>query len=92
MIATLDWSFSHGRDWGSPFIPETMNVQTMARFAPEALLRPRWLYAFVRSGRLPDLTTPNMAPEGQSGPHLLRRLRRVDADAAPELGGRGLDA
>jgi L-lactate dehydrogenase (cytochrome)/glycolate oxidase len=68
VIATLDWSFSHGRDWGSPFIPETMNVQTMARFAPEALLRPRWLYAFVRSGRLPDLTTPNMAPEGQSGP------------------------
>jgi L-lactate dehydrogenase (cytochrome)/glycolate oxidase len=68
VIATLDWSFSHGRDWGSPFIPETMNVQTMARFAPEALLRPRWLYGFLRSGRLPDLTTPNMAPKGQSGP------------------------
>jgi L-lactate dehydrogenase (cytochrome)/glycolate oxidase len=68
LIATLDWSFSHGRDWGSPFIPETMNMQTMARFAPEALLRPRWLYSFLRSGRLPDLTTPNMAPKGQSGP------------------------
>ncbi len=68
VIATLDWSFSHGRDWGSPFIPETMNMQTMARFAPEALLRPRWLYSFLRSGRLPDLTTPNMAPKGQSGP------------------------
>jgi pre-mycofactocin synthase len=68
VIATLDWSFSHGRDWGSPFIPETMNMQTMARFAPEALLRPRWLYGFLRSGRLPDLTTPNMGPRGEVGP------------------------
>jgi pre-mycofactocin synthase len=68
VIATLDWSFSHGRDWGSPFIPETMNVQTMARFAPEALLRPRWLYGFLRSGRLPDLTTPNMGARGEVGP------------------------
>src|SRR3954467_4282866 len=22
LIATLDWSFAYGRDWGSPFIPE----------------------------------------------------------------------
>ena len=21
VIVTLDWSFSHGRDWGSPHIP-----------------------------------------------------------------------
>ena len=27
LIATLDWSFSHGRDWGSPVIPESMNMQ-----------------------------------------------------------------
>ena len=37
LIATLDWSFSHGRDWGSPVIPETLSLQAMARFAPEAL-------------------------------------------------------
>src|SRR5580658_4274140 len=46
LIATLDWSFSHGRDWGSPAIPETMNMRAMARLAPQALTRPRWLYAF----------------------------------------------
>ena len=68
LIATLDWSFSHGRDWGSPVIPETMNMQAMARFAPEALLRPRWLYGFAKSGQLPDLTAPNMAAKGQTGP------------------------
>ena len=68
LIATLDWSFSHGRDWGSPVIPETLDYKVMARFAPEAILHPRWLYSFAKSGRLPDLTTPNMAPKGQTGP------------------------
>ena len=68
LIATLDWSFSHSRDWGSPVIPETLSLQAMARFAPEALMRPRWLYAFAKSGQLPDLTAPNMAEKGQTGP------------------------
>jgi heme/flavin dehydrogenase (mycofactocin system) len=68
VIATLDWSFSHGRDWGSPVIPETLSLKAMARFAPEALTRPRWLYDFVKSGQLPDLTAPNMGPKGEAGP------------------------
>jgi pre-mycofactocin synthase len=68
LIATLDWSFSHGRDWGSPAIPESMNLKAMARLSPQALTRPRWLWAFLRSGHLPTLTVPNMAPKGQAGP------------------------
>jgi L-lactate dehydrogenase (cytochrome)/glycolate oxidase len=68
VIATLDWTFSHGRDWGSPVIPETLSLKAMARFAPEALARPRWLYEFIKSGQLPDLTAPNMGPKGQTGP------------------------
>src|SRR5580704_2102098 len=68
LIATLDWSFSHGRDWGSPAIPESMNMKEMARLSPQALTRPRWLYAFLKSGHLPTLTVPNMAPKGQAGP------------------------
>jgi pre-mycofactocin synthase len=68
LIATLDWSFSHGRDWGSPVIPETLSWQAMARFAPEALVRPRWLYDFAKSGQLPDLTAPNMGKKGETGP------------------------
>ena len=32
LIVTLDWSFSMGRDWGSPAIPETMNLRTMVRY------------------------------------------------------------
>jgi L-lactate dehydrogenase (cytochrome)/glycolate oxidase len=68
LIATLDWSFSHGRDWGSPTIPESVTLGAMARFAPEAITHPRWLLSFVKSGKLPDLTAPNMGEKGQKGP------------------------
>jgi pre-mycofactocin synthase len=67
MIATLDWSFSYGRDWGSPSIPEKLDLRAMARFAPEVLRRPRWLYDFARAGNLPDLTTPNLVDPGHEG-------------------------
>jgi len=40
----------------------------MGRFAPEVLARPRWLYDFVKSGQLPDLTAPNMGKKGEQGP------------------------
>jgi L-lactate dehydrogenase (cytochrome)/glycolate oxidase len=68
LIATLDWSFSHGRDWGSPTIPETVNLRAMLRFAPEALTHPRWFLSFARTGKRPDLTTPNMVAKGEKGP------------------------
>ena len=68
LIVTLDWSFSHGRDWGSPVIPEQLDFRTMARFAPEVAMRPRWLLGYARTFRLPDLTVPNMAARGEAGP------------------------
>lgn len=60
MIATLDWSFAYGRDWGSPFIPEKINLEAVRRYAPQVALKPRWLLDFARTGKLPDLTVPNM--------------------------------
>ena len=68
LIATLDWSFSHGRDWGSPQIPDKLDVRTMAKFAPDVLPRPRWLWTYLRSGRLPDLTVPNLRPPRGEAP------------------------
>jgi heme/flavin dehydrogenase (mycofactocin system) len=67
LIVTLDWTFSHRRDWGSPAIPERLDLRAMAKLAPEALLRPRWLLGFLRDG-LPDLTVPNMARAGEPAP------------------------
>ncbi|MEO5709669.1 MAG: pre-mycofactocin synthase MftD [Nocardioidaceae bacterium] len=68
LIATLDWSFSHGRDWGSPSIPEKMDLKTMVKFAPEGLRRPQWVLDFVRNGGIPDLTAPNLAEGGTPAP------------------------
>ncbi|SHH07878.1 L-lactate dehydrogenase (cytochrome)/glycolate oxidase [Jatrophihabitans endophyticus] len=68
LIATLDWSFSMGRDWGSPRIPERIDLKEAVRFAPEALTRPRWLRDFLRTKRIPDLTVPNMQDPGTDAP------------------------
>ncbi|MFG3615521.1 MULTISPECIES: pre-mycofactocin synthase MftD [Nocardia] len=68
LILTLDWSFSHGRDWGSPVIPEKLDLRTMLKFAPQTLARPRWLATYARSGSIPDLTAPNMAIGGAAAP------------------------
>jgi heme/flavin dehydrogenase (mycofactocin system) len=69
MIATLDWSFAYGRDWGSPFIPEKINFEAVRRYAPQVALKPRWLLDFARTGRIPDLTVPNMvARPGEPAP------------------------
>jgi heme/flavin dehydrogenase (mycofactocin system) len=68
LIVTLDWSFSHGRDWGSPYIPEKLDLKAAMRYAPQTLARPGWLLAYIRSGRIPDLTVPNLNAPGQPAP------------------------
>lgn len=68
LIATLDWSFSMGRDWGSPEIPEKIDLKTMIRMAPEVITKPRWMWEFGRVGHIPDLTAPNLAPPGGKAP------------------------
>ncbi|GGO85512.1 alpha-hydroxy-acid oxidizing enzyme [Nocardioides phosphati] len=68
LIITTDWSFSMGRDWGSPTIPEKLNPKAMVQFAPEVLQRPRWLSRFARAGYIPDLTAPNLVNPGEKAP------------------------
>src|SRR3954465_13638194 len=63
LIATLDWSFSYGRDGGSPFIPEKINFEAVRRYAPQVALKPRWLLDFAKTRKLPDLAVPNMVAE-----------------------------
>jgi len=67
LIVTLDWTFSHSRDWGSPYIPERMDVRALLRLLPQALVRPRWLAGWTLAGGPPHLTVPNMAT-GQAQP------------------------
>jgi hypothetical protein len=35
LIMTLDWTFATRRDWGSPPIPERLDLKAVIRFAPE---------------------------------------------------------
>ena len=68
IILTLDWSFSYGRDWGSPVIPEKVDLKTMVQFAPQVIRRPRWLAAFAFGGGIPDLTAPNLRDDAGVSP------------------------
>ena len=65
LIVTLDWSFSHGRDWGSPFIPDQIDLKTAVKMAPEVMVRPRWLAEWAKRRELPDLTVPNLTMPGE---------------------------
>ncbi len=68
LIATTDWTFSHGRDWGSPKIPEKMNLRNTVRLLPEALARPHWFLQYAKTLRPPTLRVPNQGRRGEPGP------------------------
>jgi heme/flavin dehydrogenase (mycofactocin system) len=65
LILTLDWTFSHSRDWGSPWIPDKIDLKAMLRLAPEVLTRPAWLAQWAQAGGPPDLAVPNVTPRGE---------------------------
>jgi pre-mycofactocin synthase len=60
LIVTLDWVFDSRRDWGSPWIPEHLNLEAMVRHIPQVAIRPAYLARWIRSGSLPDLGVPNL--------------------------------
>ncbi|WP_088286114.1 pre-mycofactocin synthase MftD [Kineosporia sp. A_224] len=69
IILTLDWSFSHARDWGSPKIPERVDLKTIVTRMPEAVTRPRWFLEWARTMKPPPLSVPNMtAHPGEDAP------------------------
>src|SRR5580698_5566699 len=82
-IVTLDWSFSFGRDWGSPRIPEKMTFQEMLRQAPTALSRPAWFAQWLRAGSIPDLTVPNLPVGGAPAPTFFGAYGQWMATAPP---------
>jgi heme/flavin dehydrogenase (mycofactocin system) len=68
LIVTLDWVFDSRRDWGSPFIPEKLDLAAMAKYAPQVALRPGYLLRWLKHGKLPDLSVPNLVAPGQDVP------------------------
>ena len=72
LIVTTDWSFSHGRDWGSPKIPEQLDLKTILAMMPELLSRPRYFTQWATHIRPPDFRVPNQAPRGELGPRFFQ--------------------
>jgi heme/flavin dehydrogenase (mycofactocin system) len=68
LIVTLDWVFDTRRDWGSPFIPEKLDLNAMVKYAPQVALRPGYLLRWLKHGKLPDLGVPNLVAPGQDVP------------------------
>jgi pre-mycofactocin synthase len=68
LIVTLDWVFDSRRDWGSPFIPEHLDIKAMARYAPQVAIKPGYLLRWLRHGKLPDLGVPNLVAPGEDVP------------------------
>lgn len=68
LIVTTDWSFSHGRDWGSPKIPEKMDLKTILKMSPEVITKPRYMWTWGKTLRPPELSVPNQAINGQAPP------------------------
>jgi isopentenyl diphosphate isomerase/L-lactate dehydrogenase-like FMN-dependent dehydrogenase len=83
-ILTLDWSFSNGRDWGSPYLPEKIDLRAALRYAPQTLARPRWLLDYLKSGAIPDLTVPNvLGPGGGPAPAFFAAYREWMSSPLP---------
>ncbi len=77
LIVTLDWSFSNGRDWGSPKIPEQMDLHAVLQHAPEVIFgaKFRYLFDYAKTLRPPALTVPNMQLPGQPEPTFFAAYR-----------------
>ena len=85
LIATLDWTFSNGRDWGSPFIPSDINFEAVRKLGVDVSLHPKWLWDFAKTGALPDLSAPNMVPLGQTPPKFFEAYGQWMATPSPTL-------
>ena len=69
IILTLDWSFSHCRDWGSPVIPDVMDLKTAVKMWRQVIHKPTYLLTYLRSDTpIPDLTVPNVCAPGETAP------------------------
>jgi pre-mycofactocin synthase len=68
LIITLDWVFDSRRDWGSPFIPDKLDLKAITRYAPQAALKPAYLLQWLKHRRLPDLGVPNLVTPGEHVP------------------------
>jgi heme/flavin dehydrogenase (mycofactocin system) len=74
LIITLDATMTQPRDWGSPVIPQNLDLMTMIRYAPMGLANPRWLARYLKRGKLPDLDVPNLRDGRDTAPTMVEGM------------------
>ena len=89
LIVTLDWTFSNGRDWGSPAIPDRLDLQDDAQAAPRRSAGTRVAACVCARRRACRTSRCRTWPAGASGADVLRCVRGVDAAATTEWVGHG---
>lgn len=68
MILTLDWSFSHGRDWGSPQIPQSFTIKELLPQVPAVIRKPKFMWSWIKARKIPMLGVPNFVTDGSKPP------------------------
>lgn len=68
LILTLDATMTQPRDWGSPTIPQKLDLPTLIRYSPMGIGNPGWVLRYLRRGTLPDLSVPNLQKPGEATP------------------------
>ncbi|MPY95553.1 MAG: mycofactocin biosynthesis FMN-dependent deaminase MftD [Acidimicrobiia bacterium] len=74
LIITLDATMTQPRDWGSPTIPQQLDLPTLVRYSPMGIANPSWVLRYLRHGKLPDLTVPNLQKPGQPAPTMVEGM------------------
>ena len=74
LILTLDNAGVIARDWGTPVIPQTVDLPTLIRYSPMGIGNPSWVMRFIRAGKLPDLIVPNLQHPGKPAPSMIEGM------------------
>ncbi|TDC85709.1 mycofactocin system-associated heme/flavin dehydrogenase [Actinomadura sp. 7K507] len=74
LILTLDNAGVTARDWGTPVIPQRIDLPTLIRYSPMGMGNPTWVMRFLRNGKLPDLGVPNLQHPGKPVPSMVEGM------------------
>jgi L-lactate dehydrogenase (cytochrome)/glycolate oxidase len=74
LILTLDATMTQPRDWGSPVIPQKLDLPTLVRYSPMGIGNPGWVLRYLRHRKLPDLAVPNLQKPGEEAPTMVEGM------------------
>ena len=86
LIVTLDWTFSHGRDWGSPAIPGAARLPHDVAIRAGGGDAPALVLRMGQGGTTAGSDGPQHGRRRRRSADVLRRLRPMDADQESQLG------